>query len=125
MQGWIGVDLDGTLAQWDHWHEAGVIGKPIEPMVERVRQWLAEGKSVRIFTARADENEAGYKTNMIGIRLWCQDVFGQVLPITNKKDRWMTELWDDRCIQVGLNTGQPVVPYTERQRREPDRDMPH
>jgi hypothetical protein len=52
MSGWIGVDLDGTLAKYGRWAGPLEIGEPIAPMVARVRQWLAEGKEVRIFTAR-------------------------------------------------------------------------
>jgi hypothetical protein len=51
-QGWIGVDLDGTLAHYDGWKGADHIGEPIPAMVERVKRWLAEGKTVKIFTAR-------------------------------------------------------------------------
>jgi hypothetical protein len=50
--GWIGVDLDGTLAHYDGWKGADNIGAPIPAMVERVKGWLAEGKTVKIFTAR-------------------------------------------------------------------------
>lgn len=50
--GWIGVDLDGTLATYDGWVSADHVGEPVPAMVERVQQWLAEGREVRIFTAR-------------------------------------------------------------------------
>ena len=36
-RGWIGVDLDGTLAMYDQWAGAGHIGEPIPLMVERVK----------------------------------------------------------------------------------------
>ena len=51
QSGWIGVDLDGTLAKYGSWN-GGQIGDPIPLMVERVKQWIAEGVEVRIFTAR-------------------------------------------------------------------------
>lgn len=50
--GWIGVDLDGTLAHYDTWEKWNVFGPPIRLMVNRVRKWLDEGKTVKIFTAR-------------------------------------------------------------------------
>lgn len=31
---------------------------------------------------------------------------GRVLIITNEKDYGMIELWDDRCVQVEINTGR-------------------
>jgi len=43
--GWIGVDLDGTLAHYEGFKGAQHIGEPISPMVERVKRWLAEGKT--------------------------------------------------------------------------------
>jgi hypothetical protein len=52
MPGWIGVDLDGTLAQYGKWAGIYYIGKPIPLMMARVKKWLAQGKDIRIFTAR-------------------------------------------------------------------------
>ncbi|MEB3212418.1 MAG: hypothetical protein VKL39_13750 [Leptolyngbyaceae bacterium] len=50
--GWIAMDLDGTLVKYDKWVSAGHIGEPVVPMVKRVQDFLAEGREVRIFTAR-------------------------------------------------------------------------
>ena len=36
MAGWIGVDLDGTLAHYGGWIGPDHIGDPIAPMVERI-----------------------------------------------------------------------------------------
>lgn len=52
MSGWIGVDLDGTLAMYDGFKGPEHIGDPVPKMLERVKKWLAEGREVRIFTAR-------------------------------------------------------------------------
>jgi hypothetical protein len=109
MSGWIGVDLDGTLAQYEGWVGPEHVGKPIPRMVERVKRWLAEGKNVKIMTARA--NPEGFKGSedsaraMIAIQQWCKEHLGRVLPITYKKDYAMYELWDDRAVQVIPNTG--------------------
>ena len=35
--GWIGVDLDGTLAEYHGWKGSEHIGPPIPLMVERVK----------------------------------------------------------------------------------------
>ena len=56
-RGWIGVDLDGTLAEYAGWVSEEHIGHPVPMMLERVKAWLAEGKDVRIFTARVDDGE--------------------------------------------------------------------
>lgn len=100
--GWIGVDLDRTLAESDgKWRGPNYIGPPIDAMVERVKKWLEEGKDVRIFTAR-------YPRGLPAIRRWCKKYLGRSLPITNVKDEKMIELWDDRAIQVKPNTGEKV-----------------
>ena len=48
MSGWIGVDLDGTLAEYHEWVGIHHIGKPIPLMLERVKKWLAQGKDAKI-----------------------------------------------------------------------------
>jgi hypothetical protein len=83
-------------------------------MVERIKQWLAEGKEVRVFTARVYEpmDCSGMAPEPISkkecrkiIEEWCIKHIGQKLPITCQKDYGMIELWDDRCVQVIPNTG--------------------
>lgn len=113
---WIGVDLDGTLVEYHGFVEEGHIGRPIEPMVTRVKQWLEEGKDVRIFTARVGwHTDPEWAVRQRGwIEAWCIDVFGQTLPITCEKDYCMIELWDDRCIQLEPNTGRRIDEDTSR-----------
>lgn len=99
MSGWIGVDLDGTLAHYDRWRGTDHIGVPVRRMRRRVVEWLAEGRDVRIFTARTEDSYDA-------IRRWCVKHLHQELPITNVKDFGMIELWDDRAVQVVVNTGR-------------------
>ena len=121
MSGWIGVDLDGTLAEYNGWVSEQHIGKPVPLMVERVKRWLVEGKEVRIFTARVDGGQAGIlmgdenskrfedvKAIKAVIEKWCMEHIGVILPITNIKDYGMIQLWDDRCVQVVANTGMTI-----------------
>lgn len=109
--GWIGVDLDGTLAIYDE-RTFPAIGPPIEVMVARVKQWIVEGKDVRIFTARvgirpAIEADLHFAADQEAlIQTWCLEQFGIELPVTAQKDFQMIELWDDRCVQMVTNTGQ-------------------
>ena len=108
-QGWIGCDLDGTLAVHDTdgfaKHGPSYIGPPVEKMVARVKKWLAEGREVRIVTARVSlgDNRESIRRPIIA---WCIHHIGQELPITNEKDYSMLELWDDRAIQIIPNTGE-------------------
>lgn len=104
-KGWIGVDLDGTLASYHGWVAPTHIGCPVPPMVARVEQWLVEGKDVRILTARVYPGKEDHAICRDAINEWLTDVFGQTLPITHEKDHAMIELWDDRCVQVIPNYG--------------------
>jgi hypothetical protein len=108
VNGWIAVDLDGTLAQYEGWQGAEHIGPPIPKMLERVKEWVAAGLDVRIFTARAWDNSGREDLSEVlsVIENWCLEHVGRVLPITNEKDYGMVELWDDRCIQIEHNTGR-------------------
>lgn len=104
MRGWIGVDLDGTLAHYDGWKGIEHIGDPVPAMFERVKQWLAEGKTVKIFTARVCRDRVEVIRH---IHAWCEKHGLPPLEVTNVKDFGMIELWDDRCVAVEPNTGLP------------------
>ena len=106
--GWYGVDLDGTLAKYTGWQGVKHIGMPIEPMVERVKRWIKEGKDVRIMTARVNPKNVDVEEAKATIAVWCQMYIGKELPMTCEKDYGMIELYDDRAIQVVLNTGEIV-----------------
>ena len=115
--GWIGVDLDGTLALTCS--NTREIGAPIGPMLSRVHGWLDQGIEVRIVTARVgasgvtlrdgtvdDQCNAERQRALIGA--WCVEHIGQSLPITHGKDVMLIELWDDRVVQVERDTGKRV-----------------
>ena len=115
--GWIGVDLDGTLALTVS--NTREIGAPIAPMLARVHDWLDQGLEVRIVTARVgasgvtlrdgtvdDQCNAERQRALIGA--WCVEHIGQALPITHGKDVMMVELFDDRARQVETNTGMLI-----------------
>ena len=101
MNGWIGVDLDGTLAHYNDWVGIEHIGDPIPKMIDRVKKWLANGEEVRIFTARAQNKDA-----IPHIAAWLNKYGLAGLKITNVKDYGMIELWDDRSFRVITNTGE-------------------
>ena len=116
--GWIGVDLDGTLAIYNGWGD-GALGEPVGEMLFRVKKWIADGRTVKIFTARV--GETGLRNNIGGvddksfadeqrilIQDWCEKHIGMRLEVTAQKDFGMIELWDDRAVQVEMNTGRPI-----------------
>ncbi len=104
--GWIGVDLDGTLAFYDVWRGEDHIGEPVPSMAFRVRKWIADGIEVRIFTARATA-----PSQIPYVEAWCLKHFGVKLKVTATKDFDMVQLWDDRCIRVKPNIGDPCCGY--------------
>jgi len=147
--GWIGIDLDGTLAEYGKWQGVDHIGAPIPLMVARVKRMIAEGINVRIYTARvhghgspilegASERRAAIKNLqemretaeaeqvaeidgqianleaegqvdvITPIQDWCEEHLGKRLPVTNVKDFGMIQCYDDRAVQVEMNTGRIV-----------------
>lgn len=108
-QPWIGVDLDGTLAEYHGWKGIDHIGPPIRKMAERVHRWVMSGKCVKIMTARVAPGLNDRAEAVRHIRAWLKKHFNPAvaeIDITHEKDCLMTELWDDRCVQVIPNTGE-------------------
>lgn len=137
MSGWLGVDLDGTLAQYEKFVAPDNIGEPIPLMVERVKKWLSQGRQVKIFTARVypyaidkQQRAEGCKEQVYcrqwvdsykayhAIQEWCEKHLGQTLEITCVKDYHMYLLYDDRAKQVIPNTGELVEEQLDKCRRE-------
>lgn len=117
MSGWIGVDLDATAAIYNGWKGIEEIGDPVPAMRERILKWIAEGRALKIVTARVYCGESGepagdrFRDAQVARRViekWCLKHFGVILPVTCCKDFGMIELWDDRAVQVKPNTGEPV-----------------
>jgi hypothetical protein len=130
-KGWIGIDFDGTLAEYFEWEKWDLLGKPIPAMVNRVKDWIAEGHEVRIVTARVGLPWIDWKGEAVprsaaqhtckvsgepwsdlgmirAIQRWCVEHIGCPLKVQNYKDVDMIELWDDRAIQVVANTGRTL-----------------
>lgn len=116
-KGWIGVDLDATLAEYNGWKGIEEIGDPVPAMADRVRKWIEEGQPIKIMTARVYCGESGepagdrFRDAQLARRIiekWCLKHFGCIIPVTCCKDFAMITLWDDRVVQVKPNTGEPV-----------------
>lgn len=126
-KGWIGVDLDRTLAIY-HGKVDGVydpmrIGSPIPRMVARIKGWLAEGYEVRIFTARVggfnlEEGSGIIARAMVAdnIQNWLENEAGLPrLAVTNEKDMDTCQIWDDIAVGVVRNTGTPHAEFLQKQ----------
>lgn len=130
--GWIGVDLDGTLFTYTKWVGWNVFGDPIAPMIQRVQRWIADGFAVKVFTARLGDPRAARlgdprvpPLDKVETRYVTKERFSRAmminavqdhcvvhalprLPVTNVKTHDMIELWDDRAVQVVTNTGRTL-----------------
>lgn len=95
------MDWDGTICEYHGWLGPGLFGKPITLMVNRIREWLARGTVVKVVTARAVAPD-----DVVAIEEKCVELFGRKLPVTDRKDFRMRELWDDRAVRVEKNTGR-------------------
>ena len=103
---WVGFDLDGTLAHYENGYaEREFIGPPIDLMVDRLQGYLGTGINVAIFSARVS-NPGLMPGARVAIEDWCRIHLGRVLPVTCRKDYGLTELYDDRAVQVIPNTGR-------------------
>lgn len=98
-RGHICVDLDGTLAEYDHWRGIEHIGEPIMEMVDRVKGWLADGHKVKLFTARWSVFKQRPQFKEVW-DAWSLKYIGQVIPVTCTKDLSCKEIWDDKAIRV-------------------------
>lgn len=112
-RGWIGVDLDGTLAEYDGWQGVTHIGEPVPAMLQRVAAWLDQGITVKIVTARVSDDGSvkALRERQLAkgaIQAWCVKHLGQPLEVVCEKDYGMFELWDDRAVTVEQNTGRVI-----------------
>ena len=113
---WVGVDLDGTLAEFDGWKGVEHIGRPIHAVVENVKRLLMSGHNVKIFTARAHEGAPAVKA--IHNFLFQNGI--PKLEVTATKDFDMLFCIDDRALQVVSNKGIFVQDEVKRLKRELD-----
>lgn len=107
-RGWIGIDLDGTLAYYDHWLGAQHIGEPIPIMLHFVKDLIAQGNLVKIMTARVCRHGLERDRAIAAIQQWCVKHGLPPLEVTNEKNFDMIRLYDDRAVQVEHNTGRII-----------------
>jgi hypothetical protein len=102
----IALDLDGTLAHYDGWRGNDHIGDPVPEMVKKLHQFIADGHTVKLFTARvsgpADEARLADHT----ISAWLREHNLPALEITCIKHKYFKLFIDDRAIRVVKNTGR-------------------
>lgn len=111
MSGWVGVDLDGTLAKYDKdkFHADNLwIGEPIPFTQALVKHILSLGYTVKVFTARVSNGQ--YMSRIFeqkaAIKDWTEEHLGIALESTCEKDFHMWFCIDDRAIGIEYNTGE-------------------
>ena len=104
---WVGFDLDGTLAHYDHWRGMDHIGAPIPAMCQIVNYLHSRRVKCKIMTARAcsGQSEEDLKAFRTAMDAWCLKYLGFTLEVTAEKDWHMLYLFDDRAFAVKPNEG--------------------
>lgn len=95
---WYGFDFDGTLAIEDY-SNLQICGVAT-PLLDLMRQYINEGKKVKIFTARTPE----YRGDIYAF-LERNGLLDKGIEITSCKDGSLHRFYDDRAIGVVKNTG--------------------
>ena len=110
MTAWIGVDLDGTLAHFDHFRGWNHVGDPVAEIVDLVKRLLLDGVEVRVFTARVAPvgsiDGSHIEIAKAAIEAWCKMHVGQRLQVTCIKDVHCIRIYDDIAVAVRKNVGE-------------------
>lgn len=102
----IALDFDGTLAYYDKWDsQFNKVGPPIPKMVQNVKDWLAKGYAVTIFTARLSHSPKETEESTKAIKQFLKDNGLPELDITAVKMHYFTHYVDDKAYHVAKNSG--------------------
>lgn len=107
-RGWIGFDIDATLAEYSGWIGFSRIGGPVPTMVDLLVDYVNNGWEVRIFTGRVapdpDSDDIPVEERRKLIREWLNKNVVPLLPedypeikITHEKDKSLFYMYDDRA----------------------------
>jgi hypothetical protein len=113
------VDLDKTLAKSHGFEGPEKIGPPAPEMVQHIKRELANGREVRIFTARVANDNSGEARR--AIQRWTRQHLGQELKITNRKTQDVGEILDDKARHVEPNKG--VIDGERNDQKETETDV--
>lgn len=101
---WLGVGLDGVLAERTEAGIHGEIGPLIPDMKARVRDWVKYKRiKVKVLTPRCFTEEGAAE-----VRAWLDAHGLDYVECTHAKDLHMVEFWDDYAVQVISNLGVAV-----------------
>ena len=97
---WVGFDFDGTLARTDnpgHFQPPYPLGEPYPEMVTAAKSLIAQGVTVKIFTARACE-----AASVPIVQEWAVKHGLGAVEVTNIKDFYLIRFYDDRAVPFPL-----------------------
>ena len=101
----IALDLDKTLATHESVWGIHKIGEPIQPMVEKAKEWLRKGYEITIFTARMSHTGEELEKQIKLITDFLKNAGLPNLHKTAIKSKHFTHFVDDRAYHVVRNTG--------------------
>jgi hydroxymethylpyrimidine pyrophosphatase-like HAD family hydrolase len=101
------LDFDKTLAVRNKGDSVFKCGPAIPKMVDRVKQWLADGHKVLIFTARSGDAQ------IRPVKQFLKDNGLPDLEVTNIKGSRGDWFYDDKAVPVRRNTGELPVEEAE------------
>jgi hypothetical protein len=107
---WVGVDLDGTLAEEVKVDEnyALTIGKPYPKVIAFVKDLIDSGVKVKIFTPRVSEMEPRHAAAEKAIRKWTKAQFGTPIPSTATRDYLCVTILSVKVKQLVPDTGMTL-----------------
>jgi len=103
----IGVNFDGTLARDDgNYKGRSSLGEPIPVVLARVKDRIAQGDVVVLFTSRlADPTREDHGTVLAALHRWTETHVGERLFCTATKFPYLSEIWDWRAVFIPKNAG--------------------
>lgn len=101
----IALDLDKTLANYESKWRAQKVGPVIPQMLEHVKNWLAKGYKVTIFSARLSHSGADLEKQTKMIRQFLNEN-DLNLEMTCIKKTEFTHFIDDKAYHCVPNTGE-------------------
>lgn len=102
-KGYVAFDFDKTIAVRNSGDSIFKAGAPIRAMVDLMKKYLSEGRKVKVLTARKGELQQRPVVKFL------KDNGFPPLEVINCKDSNLDILYDDKCIQVELNTGELTI----------------
>ena len=108
-------DFDGTISHYNGWVDETHCGEPVPAMINRVKQWLSEGKEVRIFTARVtacknlDGTDRDLSHVVNAIQDWCEVYVGA------RDAAWLNEIDARVAVYVEYERGRGNCEFGRRQ----------